>query len=713
MTAPDQHPRPAPTENDTWPDVTIGIIAALAIEGAAMRTLMAGPQAIRVPNDPNEYRVGHLDSAEPGRPHRVVLVTLTEDNTRNAAATSTDMLRSFPHIRCVIMVGVAGGVPAPRQPQQHVRLGDLVIAIDGIVDYGHVRQGPGGAEQRRPVSGISMDLKRVAQQIKEDQILGRTLDWAQLLTPPDDYPMAVFARPPDDKDQLHRHHRTVRHPDRKASGHPGHRPKVHFGAIGSGDVLLKDADTRDQLAARHPVLAFEMETAGIAAGVANRGVNWFVVRGIVDYCDEYKNEDWHQYGALVAAGGVRGILAQCPPFRVWRLVPDGARTLLPDQEMDRLREYLDQAHDIDGLAAWQAATGDLVTPPDPSTSLAEMAARLAGRNAGADRIPPLVAFAEQVAARAPHRLAGQLRAWTDRVTRQILRIDELIPPYRLAVEQARAARNGYGRPPIRPCLLIQIERDGIESGRCEVRYWIQRRSTRWDPEPSDPRRTTFRELERVLQAAIRHAESTWRDLQDEPVEIELLLPADLLATAVEWWRTELDTPVPSPLCLEYRVVVRSLDRLRQPHRHRVWNQRWRSLWQTPTRHKVHWGHPGPDPGEPVPWTNRLREDHDLTTVVLGSSPEDRSGGQELQSALHAGIPVILWDHRPGTPDADMAALLSDLTAASPVELVDRVHALRRHAALLDPADQLQHPGRHLALLWDDPDRNVYDTGAQP
>ena len=149
MASPDRDFRPTTAESDTWPDVTIGIIAALAIEGAAMRTLMSGPRPVRMQDDPNEYRMGRLDSAEPGRPHRAVLVTLAESDTRNAAATCTDMLRSFPHIRCVIMVGIAGGVPAPRRPQEHVRLGDVVIALDGIVDYGHVRQGPDGAEPRR------------------------------------------------------------------------------------------------------------------------------------------------------------------------------------------------------------------------------------------------------------------------------------------------------------------------------------------------------------------------------------------------------------------------------------------------------------------------------------------------------------------------------------------------------------------------------------
>jgi nucleoside phosphorylase len=712
MAAPDRDLGRAPADIDAWPDVTIGVIAALTIEGAAMRTLMAAPRTVRVDDDPHEYRVGHLDSADPDRPHRIVLATLAEDNTRNAAATCTDMLRSFPHIRCVVMAGIAGGVPAPQRPERHVRLGDLVVA-SGIVDYGHIRQNTDGAAQRRPVSGISMDLKRVAQRLEEDQILGATMDWTQLLSPPEEYPMAVFARPPESKDRLHRGRRVIPHPDRARSGHLADRPKVHFGSIGSADVLLKSAQVRDRLAAQHDVLAFEMETAGVAAGVANRGVNWFVVRGIVDYCDEHKNNDWHQYGSLVAAGGVRALLARCAPFPVWRLSPDGARTLLPDLEMAALRDLLEQARDLDGEAIWEAAAGDTVLVPERPATLAEMAVLLAGRNAGPDRIPPLVALVEHVAVRVAHRLAGQLRSWVDRVARSTMHIEELIPAFRQSVEHRHNHDKAGHHLPIRPCLLIQIERDGMESGSCEVRYWIQRRPRRWDPEPSDPRQTTFRELERVLQTALREAESTWRDLGDEPVEIELLLPADLLHTAVEWWHTELDAPASTPLCLEYRVVVRSLDRMREAHRRRTWANRWRSLWRDPARHRVHWGRTEPDDAGLGPWNARLREDHSLTTVILGNSPEDESGRQELASALNAGIPVILWDHRRGALAPEMAGLLDGITAGPPADLPGRVHALRRDAGLLAPADQASHPGRHLAVLWDDPDRNVLDTGALP
>jgi hypothetical protein len=363
---------------------------------------------------------------------------------------------------------------------------------------------------------------------------------------------------------------------------------------------------------------------------------------------------------------------------------------------------------------WQAAVGGLIPAPGRHASLAELAERLAEQNAGPDLMPPLVAFTEHVAARVPHRLAEELHAWIDRVAQRYLNLAHRIPAYRKGIERPPGVGTPDARPPIRPCLLIQIEKDFIESDRFEVRYWIQRNSQRWNPEPIDPRQATFRQLERVLQAAIEHAETAWYDLDSDrkPLEIELLLPTDLLHTAVEWWHTELDTPAPTPLCLDYRVVVRPLDRMRLAHRRRVWNDRWHTLWQHPPRHEVQWGRSDPVAEGLDTWNAQLREDHGITTVVLGDSPEREAGHLELQSALNTGIPVILWDHKPGPLTPQMAELFGRLTQGPPGELADRVDDLRREAARMPAEERDQHIGRRVALLWDDPERNVYDAGAQ-
>ena len=64
---------------------------------------------------------------------------------------------------------------------------------------------------------------------------------------------------------------------------------------------------------------------------------------------------------------------------------------------------------------------------------------------------------------------------------------------------------------------------------------------------------------------------------DTPVAIEFLLPVGLINLPVEWFRTYGASTKPLPLCVDYPVVVRSLDRMRHDSRPRMWGVRWSAL----------------------------------------------------------------------------------------------------------------------------------------
>jgi nucleoside phosphorylase len=59
---------------------------------------------------------------------------------------------------------------------------------------------------------------------------------------------------------------------------------VYRRTIMSGELVVKDAALRDQLAKEHGLLCFEMEAAGALADFP-----CIVIRRISDYCDLYKN----------------------------------------------------------------------------------------------------------------------------------------------------------------------------------------------------------------------------------------------------------------------------------------------------------------------------------------------------------------------------------------------------------------------------------------
>jgi hypothetical protein len=88
------------------------------------------------------------------------------------------------------------------------------------------------------------------------------------------------------------------------------QPRVFMGPIASGNVLLKEPVWRDRLRDQYGVKAVEMEGSGIADATWVHGVGYLAVRGICDYCDSNKNDDWHMYAAVVAAAYARALLGR-------------------------------------------------------------------------------------------------------------------------------------------------------------------------------------------------------------------------------------------------------------------------------------------------------------------------------------------------------------------------------------------------------------------
>jgi nucleoside phosphorylase len=265
-------------------DVTIGLVTALPVEGAAMRLML---DSLAPPSTKGRitYHSGRLPSARREHPHHVVLTVLARDGTRHAAAVTSSLLSDFPSVECVLMIGIAGGVPS------RVRLGDVVVARYGIIDYDHVFSADGDDHLRAAVDGISMDLRRADNELDADELLGN-VSWTRVLADRASLIPPAFARPGD------------------AAG----EPTVHRGAIGSADRLVRDATKRDDLVRRHRIDAVEMEASGIAVGAALHNRSWFVVRGIADYADHTKDDTWRGYASLTAAAYARGLLSRCPPW---------------------------------------------------------------------------------------------------------------------------------------------------------------------------------------------------------------------------------------------------------------------------------------------------------------------------------------------------------------------------------------------------------------
>jgi nucleoside phosphorylase len=214
----------------------------------------------------------------------------------NAAVAATNISRSFK-VKRLAMIGIAGGCPDHAHLETHVRLGDVVIASKTI-EWDHQKRTQNGeVECRDTPHQIGHDWMQAVRLLQNEAHTfarawqapyRRGLRRQQIQAPAvagdilRDHDGAVVGHPPD--------------PRRKTVPH-----LVHLGVIGAGDTLLKDPKLRDQLRDEHKIRAVEMESSGIQAAEWAHNGSFVAVRGIVDYCDGHKSDDWHRSAATAAA----------------------------------------------------------------------------------------------------------------------------------------------------------------------------------------------------------------------------------------------------------------------------------------------------------------------------------------------------------------------------------------------------------------------------
>ena len=78
-------------------------------------------------------------------------------------------------------------------------------------------------------------------------------------------------------------------------------PVIYSEKIASANVVQKDPAKRDTLHKEQNVHAIEMEGAGVCDVAYYNDFGYLAVRGICDFCDGEKNDEWHNYAAATAA----------------------------------------------------------------------------------------------------------------------------------------------------------------------------------------------------------------------------------------------------------------------------------------------------------------------------------------------------------------------------------------------------------------------------
>ncbi|WP_182423901.1 hypothetical protein [Bacteroides fragilis] len=275
---------------------TLGLITALSKEQAAISRFIEQKETIQIDNDPTIYTKGFIQG-ERGR-HCVVLACLTKYANNNASITTTNMVRSFPTIKDVIMLGIAAGVPRVDKKDLHVRLGDIVVSSGkGVMQFDLGTYKNGKYEIRDTSPSPSAMLLQSVNYLESEMILDK-FNWEKyLLNTLNNNKINIPKKEPK---------KNFTHP------HGSKKNNIHRGKIGASNSLLKDSAKRDEIARENGIIAFEMEGSGVAEATWNAGIGYLLVRGICDYADENKEDSWQEYAANVAAIYCTALLKMIP-----------------------------------------------------------------------------------------------------------------------------------------------------------------------------------------------------------------------------------------------------------------------------------------------------------------------------------------------------------------------------------------------------------------
>ncbi|KAK3947913.1 nucleoside phosphorylase domain-containing protein [Pseudoneurospora amorphoporcata] len=309
---------------------TVGWIAPMSLELTAALGILEDRTTIEAPDDDVIYHIGRIGS------HFVVMVVCPRIGIEPAATALANMRRSFPNIKHILVVGIAGGVPGygPDLREQIV-LGDVVVGVPqhGSGGVTHYEFGAWEGNNELTVKGHTLhpsaalltavnNLRSAHMLVAGSRIpeylhelrMGLNKRWRQAFEDPGAENDHLF-----EDDYLHPDRgRTceglcdaTRAKRRKDRGPRAERetdqPEIHYGNIGSANAVVRSSAKRNELYARHSIICLEMEAAGVMSDYQG-----LVIRGICDYADSHKNKMWQEYAAATAAAYAKEVILLLP-----------------------------------------------------------------------------------------------------------------------------------------------------------------------------------------------------------------------------------------------------------------------------------------------------------------------------------------------------------------------------------------------------------------
>ncbi|MGW1817268.1 VMAP-C domain-containing protein [Streptomyces sp. NPDC002125] len=329
---------------------------------------------------------------------------------------------------------------------------------------------------------------------------------------------------------------------------------------------------------------------------------------------------------------------------------------------------------------------------------------LCGVNTQADGLPPAFVLVEITAFLERPALREGLREWSDAWAR------EVGPEAVQALEERRRAIAALpaSDPDVARCLVVMVEPADDSSADIYVRHWVNAAPGFWEPVAGDVRPTTVDGLAAEVERAIGRGQERWAGMpvtENEPTpQVEFVLPFSLLNHDMA--RLEMGTwsGDPLPISLHYHVHLRSLERMRAAQKDGylpLWRERWTQLRNAGVAESYRWHG---EEGERLDrWRAKLIANPGLTAVILDVPALPGLGLEALVTAIAQGVGLAAWDRRTDSPELS-GEVLTLLLAHPPSQIPSKVSALRKKAEGMN-RDHWSL-GKHLALMWDDPNRLI-------
>ena len=281
------------------------IVTALEKERNAVLQQLGGSELVLEPDHPPYYRSTLETGTGSNQVNRVVAVIVAGEGNVSAGQHTTNCIQ---HLQpsCVFMVGIAGGL------SKDVKLGDVVVSTQ-IKYYEIAKETPSGSEPRPDAAPVDTELLNRARYYGAD--------WHTF----------IRAKRPGDSTN-------------------NEIPQVFFGVIASGEKVIADEARASELKQLHSkIFAIDTESYGVgdAAARATNRPRFIAIRGISDYADNNKNDDWQEYATDSAAAFTVAFLRSgaIPLSVVTQSLHQTGRTLVAirHQSMEPLESRLNAA----------------------------------------------------------------------------------------------------------------------------------------------------------------------------------------------------------------------------------------------------------------------------------------------------------------------------------------------------------------------------------